>query len=456
MKIKSLRLKDVMCHADSSVELGERLTVLTGVSDSGKSVVMRALNQLFRNRPAGIDLLRHGAKRGSCSEVSAEAIVDGAVCSIVRRRGKSKNEYEIDGQTLLAIGKDVPEEVAGKAKLSPFAFQLQSDGHFLLNETDGTVAGILSATVGLSQIDAAFSKVRGVKQTNDGLLRQAQSDSEREDATLEKFCGLEEAEKLSGKASEISQRLFAASEAAADSSALLSRIAAARSPCPAEELSAARSCNTTFAVKQEDFENIEKRMRAASSLFLGFSSTKKSAVVQLAVAMRLLKVAEKKIDENIAAAEKNVEACALRGSLLRAKADAKLLLRKATLYVSQATDVTRLYDTLGVSALKDARRARELADDIVLRREDAANGLRSAEELCLSFTSSQEILREADLRKGDAAELCDRLNLRSSTAESLAEQISAVETEIADYLKKHPVCAECGAEQKHWKINKKG
>ena len=64
MKIKTLHLKDLLCHVDSRVEIAEHLTVFTGVSDSGKSGVLRGLNQLCRNQPTGIDLLRHGAKRG--------------------------------------------------------------------------------------------------------------------------------------------------------------------------------------------------------------------------------------------------------------------------------------------------------------------------------------------------------------------------------------------------------
>ena len=65
MKLKQARFTDVLSHVDSRVDLGGTLTVFTGVSDSGKSGCMRGLLQVCRNEPAGIDLLRHGAKRGS-------------------------------------------------------------------------------------------------------------------------------------------------------------------------------------------------------------------------------------------------------------------------------------------------------------------------------------------------------------------------------------------------------
>ena len=108
MKLKSLRLTNLLSHEDAHIELGEFLTVFTGVSESGKSGIVRGINQLFRNRPAGIDLLRHAAKRGACSEIEATLEHDGRERSIVRRRGKSKNEYELDGQPLIAFGLEVP------------------------------------------------------------------------------------------------------------------------------------------------------------------------------------------------------------------------------------------------------------------------------------------------------------------------------------------------------------
>ena len=55
----------------------------------------------------------------------------------------------------------------------------QEDSEFLLSESDGEVARVLGQTVGLSQIDKAFSNVRERKSVNDADLRSAKSDVER-------------------------------------------------------------------------------------------------------------------------------------------------------------------------------------------------------------------------------------------------------------------------------------
>lgn len=195
-KLTRLKLTEVLSHKNTCVDLGEQLTIFTGMSDSGKSSAIRGLLQLCENKPAGIDLLRHGAKRGVCSEVTAEGTTEsGDVFTIVRRRGKSSNEYEVNGQVLRAFGTGAPEEVRGLLRLSEHAFQLQSDGHFLLSSTDGEVARVMGRTVGLSQIDTAFQEVRKLKTVNDTNLRCAEADKKKEQDALDCFAGLEEADK---------------------------------------------------------------------------------------------------------------------------------------------------------------------------------------------------------------------------------------------------------------------
>lgn len=195
-KLTRLKLTEVLSHKNTCVDLGEQLTIFTGMSDSGKSSAIRGLLQLCENKPAGIDLLRHGAKRGVCSEVTAEGTTEsGDVFTIVRRRGKSSNEYEVNGQVLRGFGTGAPEEVRGLLRLSEHAFQLQSDGHFLLSSTDGEVARVMGRTVGLSQIDTAFQEVRKLKTVNDTNLRCAEADKKKEQDALDCFAGLEEADK---------------------------------------------------------------------------------------------------------------------------------------------------------------------------------------------------------------------------------------------------------------------
>lgn len=184
-KLNHVRVVDVLSHKDSSVDIAPCLTVFTGKSDAGKSTMVRALFQALKNKPAGINLLRHAAKHGA----NAETVITGTDHSnkpftIVRRRGKSKNEYELGNETFKAFGLTVPSEIEALLNLSDHAFHLQSDGHFLLSSNDGDVAKVLGQTVGLSKIDAAFSNIRTLKAENDSNLRLSQRDVERETGLL--------------------------------------------------------------------------------------------------------------------------------------------------------------------------------------------------------------------------------------------------------------------------------
>ena len=189
-KLTRLKLTEVLSHKNTCVDLGEQLTIFTGMSDSGKSSAIRGLLQLCENKPAGIDLLRHGAKRGVCSEVTAEGTTEsGDVFTIVRRRGKSTNEYEVNGQVLRVSGR-CAEEVRGLLRPSGISIAVRWPLSLIIDRRRGCPRH--GRTVCLSQIDTAFKKC--VKTVNDTNLRCAEADKKKEqDAGL--LRRLEEADK---------------------------------------------------------------------------------------------------------------------------------------------------------------------------------------------------------------------------------------------------------------------
>jgi len=192
-------MTDVLSHADSNVPIAPVVTVFAGDSNHGKSVVVRALYQAMKNRPNGIDLLRHGAKHGACATTLLSFVdYDDTEFDVVRRRGKSKNEYEMTGQDnpLKAFGLEVPDCISTRLNLSPHSFQRQQDRQFLLDETDGEVARVLGQTVGLVQIDNAFAHVRKLKTENDATLLTAKNDVKRETGALVGYVGVEDADAL--------------------------------------------------------------------------------------------------------------------------------------------------------------------------------------------------------------------------------------------------------------------
>lgn len=196
MKLKKIGMSDVLCYEDAEVELSDSLTVLTGDSDSGKSVVIRALLQAGRNEPQGANLLRHGSGRGVNSEVTLTGEADGGEFEIRRTRGRSTNEYIVNGDTLRAIGSGSPEEVGKILNLSPNAIQTQWDGHFLLSATDGQIARTIGSAIGLAEIDKMFAHIRGIKSDNDATLRAAETTETREAEALARYGGITDASEV--------------------------------------------------------------------------------------------------------------------------------------------------------------------------------------------------------------------------------------------------------------------
>lgn len=444
MKLRQARFTDVLSHVDSRVELGETLTVLTGVSDSGKSGAMRGLLQVCRNEPAGIDLLRHAARRGSCSEVELAGVDDSDTpFSIVRRRGKSRNEYEVDGRKLLAFGQDVPVEVRGMLRLSPHAFQIQSDGNFMLSATDGEVARIMSSTVGLAEIDAAFTEIRRRKTANDTALRCAEADAEREAAAAAAYDGLPAsaaavealeaaATALDSSAAEVDAMSTAAAalaglRAAADVRAADAAVeAAVESSLKAAATAATvtEACSCVAALKNVPYNAWKPRLDAIAAV-----NAWKTLAGNAEAAQQLLWQAQNLAEE----AETLVEDCEN--------------------VVADAAAAVKAY--FNAACRCDAETA-ELADEL-----SASAGLESAAAV-IDIEPSRTAVAAASTAAAAAAAAMSELNEMSRLKADLAgigkmgaifeTEVCGAQTAISDYKRTHPVCPECGAKQQHWHI----
>jgi len=449
MKLKSLKLTNLLSHEDAHIELGEFLTVFTGVSESGKSGIVRGINQLFRNRPSGIDLLRHAAKRGACSEVETTLEHDGRKRSIVRRRGKSKNEYELDGQPLLAFGLEVPEEVSKILNLSPNAFQLQgarppdSKGNFLLCETDGEVAKVLSSTVGLIQIDAAFAEVRGRKTENDTALRVSQADMEREQAAAEKFSGLTAASGLVAYADNLDTACTEANETVC----MMDRDAGSLSSLRPDGTGLVSNARALFSAA----DNVERGL-SKSCLDLGEMSRSTAALVAIrcdapakpakfalagfAAAFELLDGEKAVLAGMVLALDKLT---ALRNDIGIAPRRATLLLTQAVTAVGSKTSAVAATEEM-LTALSRLDRCSEDRINLLIDAEQTVNNSQFfVENLAVKTRLSEEITR--------ADELLSSAGLRCFSS---GREAKLAEQDLKDYKREHPVCPECGAEQKYW------
>jgi exonuclease SbcC len=192
--IKRLQIENFQSHQKTvcvPAPCGQ-LTVITGPSDAGKTVILRALRWLLFNEPQGSDFIRVGA---SFARVTAE-FASGHV--VVRRRTKATNRYKIiapgaDGpQVFEGFGSSVPLEVREITGVRPVAIgdlninlnlAEQLDGPFLGKSISaGARAKVLGKLAGTEEIDFAG------KQLGTDLYRRNQDEKRLagEAAALEK------------------------------------------------------------------------------------------------------------------------------------------------------------------------------------------------------------------------------------------------------------------------------
>ena len=168
--IKKFSLENFQSHVKTTIEPAPpgQLTVITGASDSGKTVILRALRWAFNNQPQGNDFIRVGAS-------FARAAVDyESGHTVIRERTKATNRYKIVGagaepQVFEGFNNNVPLEVQEITGVRPvkigdlelnlnLAEQLQ--GPFLGSAISGGArAKVLGKLAGTEEIDYAAKQL---------------------------------------------------------------------------------------------------------------------------------------------------------------------------------------------------------------------------------------------------------------------------------------------------------
>ena len=189
----SITIENFQSHEETELELSEGVNVIVGVSDSGKSAIIRALKWLKDNRPAGDEFCSDwggGATRITVRPQESEADVS-------RARSGADNVYVIncnDPLVFKAIRSEVPEEIQQALKLDNTNLQMQYDSHFLLAGSAGEAARHFNAIANLDAID------RGTKNVQRNIRKiQSEIDStkghiDRQKEALAKYDYLEQVE----------------------------------------------------------------------------------------------------------------------------------------------------------------------------------------------------------------------------------------------------------------------
>lgn len=190
-----VRIQNFQSIKDLSFEI-KGLTALTGVNNTGKSAVARALMGLFTNA-RGNSFVRVGEK--TC-KVTLD-FDDGNV--VTWEKGKGTNKYEINGDLIERVGTGSPEEinflgvsktmVDGKEVWPQFARQFEQI--FLLDLPPSVLSSALSNVEIIERLESASDLAKTETKSLNSQIQTKRLDLSKETKKLECFQGVDELEK---------------------------------------------------------------------------------------------------------------------------------------------------------------------------------------------------------------------------------------------------------------------
>jgi len=194
--LTQIEIVNFQSHRHSVLKLVPGVNIITGLEDSGKTAVLRAVNWVRTNRPSG-DGFKHNK---DSAQLTMGALTFADSITAVHTKQKSSNEYHlIDGhrtQDFAKVGRDVPRPVVDALQLEDINIQEQFDQPYLVWLTSGELANVFNRLGGMQQFEdwqAAVSS--GIKEANAGL-REAAANITAATAKLDRYKELPQVEQL--------------------------------------------------------------------------------------------------------------------------------------------------------------------------------------------------------------------------------------------------------------------
>lgn len=186
--IKSIEIENVQSHKKSRLDFVPGVNVIIGLSDSGKSAIMRAFKLCLKNQPTGED---YRSWWGGDTAVHID--FDNGQVSRIRKKGF--NGYILGmHDEFVALKTDVPEEIQQFINMDETNMQFQLDPFFLLSKSPGEVAKYFNKVAKLDQIDTAISNINSWITKLNQDIKYKETDLIDTTAALAKFEGLDKLE----------------------------------------------------------------------------------------------------------------------------------------------------------------------------------------------------------------------------------------------------------------------
>lgn len=216
--LQRLKIKNFQSHQSTELELVDGINIITGLEDSGKTALLRAVNWLRTNRPSS-DGFKFNKDKSLTTEVEAR-FADGL--KIKHSKGKSSSEYSIapyistngssssSEATFTKVGAQVPEQVIERLQIDEINIQEQFDQPYLVWLTSGELANVFNRLSGMQRFDEWQSEVSaGIKAANAGI-KTAAKDIDTCQEQMAQFEKLPEVKKLIAEIEQLDKKIASA------------------------------------------------------------------------------------------------------------------------------------------------------------------------------------------------------------------------------------------------------
>lgn len=184
-----LSLKNFQSHRETNLQFDKGVNVIVGVSDSGKSAILRALRWLWTSRPLGDYFVRWGEK-----DCIAKLEINGN--EVIRGKEKKQNYYSVNGKVLEAMKAEVPSEVSDALKLEDINWQGQRDLDFLLSLSPLEASKYIQRLCGLEAVPPILSACSSMELENKRALRELEEKQAEAENKVKAFADFGKVEKL--------------------------------------------------------------------------------------------------------------------------------------------------------------------------------------------------------------------------------------------------------------------
>jgi len=190
--LKDFRIKCFQSHSDTALEFDSGVNVIFGLSQSGKTAILRALSLLITNRPLGARFFSDSVGKKGATELDL-TLIEGDRINLKKEISLSKegkkevrsSAYSLndDVDSYKAFGDKIPDQIETKLNLSDLNVQKQFDEPFLICSSPGEVARVFNRVTRLEKVDQWSSEL--TRQVNTGrsevkILESQQTETEEE------------------------------------------------------------------------------------------------------------------------------------------------------------------------------------------------------------------------------------------------------------------------------------